>query len=122
MTQPLASADIASHLGTEFGRVLAELVAAVPGALGAVLSDRDGHAVDFAVDPAHYGIDYELLRGREDAHGLVAVSASYLAGQPYKITWRGLPFEDVPGGVHSWLAGQEPVGRAGFSIYLYELP
>lgn len=61
MTSPLASAPssaapgpIASHLGTEFGRVLAELVATVPGALGAVLSDRDGHAVDFAVDPAHY--------------------------------------------------------------------
>lgn len=53
MTEPpTATGRIDSHLGTEFGDVLAELVAAVPGARGAVFSDRDGHPVDFALDPA----------------------------------------------------------------------
>ncbi len=36
--------------GTEFGRELAELVQAVAGARGAVLLDREGHAIDFAHD------------------------------------------------------------------------
>jgi predicted regulator of Ras-like GTPase activity (Roadblock/LC7/MglB family) len=39
-----------SRYGTEFGAVLAELIARVPGAYSAVLSDRDGYAIDFAFD------------------------------------------------------------------------
>jgi hypothetical protein len=40
-----------SPLATEFGRVLASLVLAVPGAVAAVLSDDDGDAIDFVHDP-----------------------------------------------------------------------
>lgn len=59
---PLPAGRIDSHLGTEFGDVLAELVTAVPGALGAVLSDRDGHAVDFALDPARLdALDLQII-------------------------------------------------------------
>lgn len=44
------SAAIESRLGTEFGTVLAQLVGAVPGAYAAVMSDREGYAIDFAHD------------------------------------------------------------------------
>ncbi|MBX7082866.1 MAG: hypothetical protein K1X88_26915 [Nannocystaceae bacterium] len=44
------AAHVDSHLATEFGEVMAALVATVPGARGAVLTDRDGHAIDFALD------------------------------------------------------------------------
>jgi hypothetical protein len=40
-----------SPLATEFGRVLASMVLAIPGALAAVLSDDDGDAIDFVHDP-----------------------------------------------------------------------
>ena len=46
---------VESHVGTEFGRVLVDLVAAVPGALGAVFSDCEGYAVDYAVEPSQLG-------------------------------------------------------------------
>jgi len=52
---------IESHVGTEFGRVLVDLVVAVPGALGAVFSDCDGYAVDFAIDPTRVaGLDMQI--------------------------------------------------------------
>ena len=53
--QAVDPANVVSHVGTEFGHVLVELVVAVPGAIGAVFSDCDGYAVDFAVDPTHVG-------------------------------------------------------------------
>ena len=40
-----------SPLSTEFGRVLASLVLAAPGAVAAVLSDEEGDAIDFVHDP-----------------------------------------------------------------------
>jgi hypothetical protein len=40
-----------SPLATEFGRVLASMVLAVPGALAAVLSDDEGNAIDYVHDP-----------------------------------------------------------------------
>jgi hypothetical protein len=40
-----------SPLATEFGRVLASMVLAAPGAVAAVLSDDDGDAIDFVHDP-----------------------------------------------------------------------
>jgi predicted regulator of Ras-like GTPase activity (Roadblock/LC7/MglB family) len=53
--------NVVSHVGTEFGRVLVDLVVAVPGALGAVFSDKDGYAVDFAVVPTHVeGLDVQI--------------------------------------------------------------
>jgi predicted regulator of Ras-like GTPase activity (Roadblock/LC7/MglB family) len=53
--------SVESHVNTEFGRVLVDLVAAVPGALGAVLSDGDGYAIDFAIDPKHVaGLDMQI--------------------------------------------------------------
>ena len=50
------------------------------------------------------------------------MSASYLAGEPYAITWRGVVPEPVPQGVHAWLAAERPIDRVGYSIYLYDLP
>jgi hypothetical protein len=89
-------------------------------------SDYPGRTVKLAyfghVDPASQGIPYQVLEGRQDATGLVAVSASYLAGEPYAITWRGVVPEPVAPGVHTWLQRERPVGRVGYSIYLYELP
>ena len=75
MTDPPAPAAaeparIDSHVGTEFGLVLAELVAAVPGAIGAVLSDRDGHAVDFALDRTRIDpLDLQIV-GAQLGHAL----------------------------------------------------
>jgi predicted regulator of Ras-like GTPase activity (Roadblock/LC7/MglB family) len=36
---------------TDFGNALADLIAAVPGAIGAVLCDQTGESIDFAHDP-----------------------------------------------------------------------
>ena len=51
----------ASRMGTEFGRVL-ELIAQVPGAAGAVLSDDRGYAIDYVrPSPELTDLDVQLL-------------------------------------------------------------
>jgi len=74
---------VASLLGTEFGRVLAELVDGVPGARGAVLSDRDGYAVDYARDPQRMdGLELQIA-GAQLGHPLArthAVAVRHLIG------------------------------------------
>jgi predicted regulator of Ras-like GTPase activity (Roadblock/LC7/MglB family) len=53
---------ILCRLDTEFGRELAPLVATIPGARGAVLSDSQGDAIDFAHHPADISeLDVQLL-------------------------------------------------------------
>lgn len=53
---------IRSALDTEFGVVLAQMVAKVPGALGAVLSDDMGDPIDFAHDPGRISaLDVQLV-------------------------------------------------------------
>jgi hypothetical protein len=52
---------VTSHVGTEFGQVLVDLVVAVPGARGAILSDSLGYAVDYAIDPMQIaGLDLQI--------------------------------------------------------------
>ncbi len=52
---------LASALGSEFGRVIENLMD-VPGAMGAVLVDEDGFAIDYVRDPAALDdLDVQLL-------------------------------------------------------------
>jgi predicted regulator of Ras-like GTPase activity (Roadblock/LC7/MglB family) len=63
-------------LGSEFGIVLAELVAAVFGAIGAALIDGEGNTVDFAHDPAAID-DLDLqIAGAQVALALAATTAT----------------------------------------------
>lgn len=67
---------IASRFGTEFGAVMAELIMRVPGAYGAVLSDRDGYAIDFAHDPeAIEELEMQIV-GAQCGLALLATAAS----------------------------------------------
>jgi predicted regulator of Ras-like GTPase activity (Roadblock/LC7/MglB family) len=70
------SGRIVSRFGTEFGAVMEELLQRVPGAYGAVFSDRDGYAIDFAHDPnAIEEIDMQLT-GAQCGLALLATAAS----------------------------------------------
>jgi predicted regulator of Ras-like GTPase activity (Roadblock/LC7/MglB family) len=70
-----AAAHVDSHLATEFGQVMAALVATVPGARGAVLTDRDGHAIDFALDAGAIDeLDLQIA-GAQCARTLAAMQA-----------------------------------------------
>lgn len=60
-TRPPRAREIGS-LGTEFGLVLEAMVETTPGAVGAVLCDDQGDAIDFARDATQIGeIDVQLL-------------------------------------------------------------
>jgi hypothetical protein len=74
------------------------------------------------VDPALYGIRFEIPEGPDEPHGgLYAVSANYLMGHPYLVTRNGtlLP---VPRDRFTWLQRHQPVARVGHSFFVYELP
>ncbi|MBV9463651.1 MAG: phospholipid carrier-dependent glycosyltransferase [Verrucomicrobiae bacterium] len=73
-----------------------------------------------SVDPAIYGIDYRLPPS-EPAAGFYAISANYLAGYPYPLTYRGKDPLKIEPGAWTWLDDLEPVGRVGRSIYLFEV-
>lgn len=79
-----AGPGVTSLLGTEFGRVLADLVGAVPGACGAVFSDREGYAVDYACDPSRMdGLELQIV-GAQLGHPLArshAVAVRHLIGR-----------------------------------------
>lgn len=63
-------------LGTDFGVVLADLVGAVFGAIGATLIDGDGNTIDFAHDPAAID-DLDLqIAGAQVALALTATVAT----------------------------------------------
>lgn len=65
-----------SGLGTDFGLVLADLVGAVYGAIGAALIDGEGNTIDFAHDPSAID-DLELqIAGAQVALALAATTAT----------------------------------------------
>jgi hypothetical protein len=72
------------------------------------------------VDPAVYGIAYSFPP-THPASGTCAVSANFLAGYPYGITYAGAQVLRVPPGAWSWLDRYRPVARVGRSIYVFDL-
>ena len=71
------------------------------------------------VDPGIYGIDY-ALPPQAPAAGRYAVSANFLAGYPYAITWTDRMI-GVKRGAWSWLDRLAPTARVGSSIYYFDV-
>jgi hypothetical protein len=89
------------------------------------LAERGNPPVKLAyfghVDPAAYGIRFELPEGASAPHGgLYAISANYLAGYEYPATVDGrmVPVERDR---FSWLRGREPTARVGDTFFVYDL-
>jgi hypothetical protein len=70
------------------------------------------------VDPRLYGIQYTLPSSTPEP-GIYAISANYLKGYPYSITYLGPAVYDVPAGLWTWLDNYEPVARVGRSIFIF---
>jgi hypothetical protein len=72
------------------------------------------------VDPQVYGIDYTLPE-TPPAPGLCAISANFLAGYPYAITFAGPGVRSVRR--HQWSAYDRstPVARLGASLYVFDV-
>lgn len=72
------------------------------------------------VDPKLYGIEYSLPP-TEPTPGRCAVSANFLAGYPYALTYTGGRMTGVRRGAWSWFDRLEPVARVGRSIYVFDV-
>jgi len=72
------------------------------------------------VDPAVYGITYHTI-GENPESGHIAISANYLYGLPYLITY-DTPPKPIKPGTFQWLDQYEPVANIGHSIYIYDIP
>jgi hypothetical protein len=72
------------------------------------------------VDPHLYGIDYSFPP-IAPTPGLCAVSANFLAGYPYAITYAGERILGVKPGVWSWFDRFRPVARVGRSIWVFDV-
>lgn len=72
------------------------------------------------VDPHLYGIEY-TLPPTAPTPGLCAVSANFLAGYPYAVTYAGDRIMGVRRGAWSWFDRLEPVARVGRSIYVFDV-
>ena len=72
------------------------------------------------VDPHVYGIDFSLAPVRPTP-GLCAVSANFLAGYPYAVTYAGDRIRGVPAGAWSWFDRYRPLARVGRSIYVFDI-
>lgn len=72
------------------------------------------------VDPHIYGIDF-TLPPTTPTRGLCAVSANFLAGYPYAVTWAGSRITGVRRGQWSWYDRLQPVARVGQSIYVFDV-
>jgi hypothetical protein len=94
------------------------------GRLGRYLADNEIDDVKLAyfghADPAAYGIRYSLPDARY-APGVYAISANYLGGYPYAITYGGAGIQRVLPGQWAWLDRFEPTARVGRSIWIYDL-
>lgn len=95
--------------------------------LGRLKQYMDANAIDRIalgyfghVDPRVYRIDYTIAPGTP-APGRYAVSANFLAGYPYAITYAGPRIRGVPKGTWTWLDRLEPVARVGRSIYVFDV-
>jgi hypothetical protein len=83
--------------------------------LGKICLGYFGH-----VDPHLYGIDYTLPPA-SPVPGRCAVSANFLAGYPYAVTYGAAGLLPVPPGAWSWFDRFRPVERIGRSIYVFEI-
>ena len=72
------------------------------------------------VDPQIYGIAYHLV-GERPEPGYIAVSANYLYGLPYLITYGSKPLFIKPG-TFKWLHAYEPKAEIGNTILVYSIP
>jgi 4-amino-4-deoxy-L-arabinose transferase-like glycosyltransferase len=72
------------------------------------------------VDPAIYGIDYHVVGDKREG-GPIAVSANYLYGLPYLITYTPEPVPIRPH-TFTWLHDFEPVDSIGHSILVFSIP
>ena len=72
------------------------------------------------VDPHVYGIDY-TFPPTQPTPGRCAVSANFLAGYPYGITYAGERVLGVRPGMWSWYDRLHPSARIGRSIYVFDV-
>ena len=72
------------------------------------------------VDPHLYGIDFSLPPPTPTP-GLCAVSANFLAGYPYAITYAGERILGGRAGAWSWFDHLRPVARIGQTIYVFDV-
>jgi hypothetical protein len=72
------------------------------------------------VDPELYGIAF-TLPPTTPTPGLCAVSANFLAGYPYAVTYAGERILAVRPGAWSWFDRLDPVARVGRSIYVFDV-
>jgi hypothetical protein len=98
--------------GQDLGRVKKYLTA---NGLDRICLGYFGH-----VDPKLYGIDY-TLPPTEPTPGRCAVSANFLAGYPYAITYAGPRIAGVRRGAWSWFDRLQPIARIGRSIYVFDV-
>lgn len=84
-------------------------------AIGEIRLGYFGH-----VDPHLYGIHYSLPPAQPEP-GVYAISANYLGGYPYAVTYAGSQIVPVPAGAWSWLNAYEPAHLVGRSIYVFEI-
>ena len=72
------------------------------------------------VDPRVYGIDF-TLPPPTPTPGVCAISANFLAGYPYAITWAGPGVKGVRRNQWAWYDRLTPVARVGASIYVFDV-
>jgi hypothetical protein len=100
---------------TDWGQDLPELKKYMSGhGIGKVQLAYFGHA-----PPELYGINYEPLSA-SPVPGYIAISASLLQGHPYLLTYLSPPVI-AEFGEYGFLRGLQPVGRAGYSIFIYKI-
>ncbi|HWP65040.1 MAG TPA: glycosyltransferase family 39 protein [Candidatus Limnocylindria bacterium] len=94
------------------------------GALAAYLRARGERRICLGyfghVDPHVYGIEYSFPP-TQPAPGRCALSANFLAGYPYGITYAGERVLGVRPGLWSWYDRLQPVERIGSSIYVFDV-
>ena len=93
----------------------------LPG-LAAYLKQHQIAAVHLAyfghADPALYGINYDILQSAGQP-GLTAISAAYLMGFPYPVTYT-TPWSKIPLEVTASYQSRRPVAVIGYSIFLFQ--
>ncbi len=94
------------------------------GRLERALAARGDRHVSLAyfghVDPAIYGLDY-TLPPTAPAAGRYVVSANFLAGYPYALTYTPGRMVGVRRGQWSWLDRLTPTERVGSSLYVFDV-
>jgi hypothetical protein len=94
------------------------------GALAQYMKARGMHQICLGyfghVDPKVYGIDFRFPP-TEPAAGRCAISANFLAGLPYGVTYAGERVLGVRSGMWSWYDRLRPSARVGRSIYVFDV-